>query len=153
MFQDPTRRLGGALLALGRQWNRTGRHGFNGSPLQSALFTGGLSLSIGDPTIDRTEDVLAQLDACAQEIDAAAPACADGEVVRAELLQAARLARHGAWRLLAQAGGAAPSSEELRADLATAIDEQRAAWLRRARPGGLEDSVARLEATLASYDA
>jgi hypothetical protein len=152
VFQDPTRRLGGALLTLGRQWNRTGCHAFNGSPLQSALFTGGLSLSIGDPTVDRTSDVLAQIDACAQEIEASAPACADGDVVRAELLQAARLARHGAWRLLAQAGGAAPSTEELRSDLAAAIDGQRAAWLRRARPGGLDDSVARLEATLASYD-
>jgi hypothetical protein len=151
VFRDRAGRLGNALVTLGRQWNRTGRHAFNGSPLQSALVAGGLSLSIGDPTVDGTEAVLAQLDACAQEIDAAAPACDDGEVVRAELLQAVRLARHGAWRLLAQAGGAAPGTDALRADLAAAIDEQRAVWLRRARPGGLDDSVARLEATLAAY--
>jgi hexosaminidase len=151
VFRDRAGRLGNALLALGRQWNRTGRHAFNGSPLQSALNASGLSLSIGDPTVESTEAVLAQLDACAREIDAAAPACGDGDVVRAELLQATRLARHGAWRLLAQAGGAAPGTDELRTDLAAAIDEQRVVWLRRARPGGLDDSVARLEATLASY--
>jgi hypothetical protein len=153
VFQDDSGRLGAALLRLGRQWNRTGRHAFNGSPLQSALVTGGLSLAIGDPTVARTEDVLAELDACAAEIGAAAPACADGEVVRAELLQAARLARHGAWRLLEHAGGAAPGPVKMRTDLAEAIDGQRTAWLRRARPGGLDDSVARLEATLAAYDA
>ena len=40
------------LIRLGQQWNRTGRHSFNGSPLQSALFTGGLSLSVGEPAVD-----------------------------------------------------------------------------------------------------
>ena len=50
-----------------------------------------------------------------------------------------------------EAGFAAPSDAELRRDLADAIAEQRACWLERSRPGGLEDSVARLEKTLASY--
>jgi hypothetical protein len=53
--------------------------------------------------------------------------------------------------LLARAGGRAPDVDGLRADLVAAIDDQRAAWLARARPGGLTDSVARLEATLATY--
>jgi hypothetical protein len=151
-FQDRTHRVGEALIRLGQQWNRTGRHAFNGSPLQSALFTGGLSLSVGEPAVDRTEDVIAQLDACAQEIASAALECSDAAIVQAELLQAARLARHGALRLLAGAGGAAPDRDGMRADLVGAIQGQRAAWLRRARPGGLDDSVARLETTLAVYD-
>ena len=65
--------------------------------------------------------------------------------------QAARLARHGAWRQLRAAGLACPSDAELRADLADAIEEQRVCWLQRSRPGGLADSVRRLEETLTTY--
>jgi len=68
-----------------------------------------------------------------------------------ELQQAARLARHGAFRITRAAGFPCPSDAELRRDLAEAIAEQRACWLLRSRPGGLEDSVARLEATLRTY--
>jgi hypothetical protein len=53
--------------------------------------------------------------------------------------------------LLASAGGPAPGTDRLRADLADAIAGQREVWLRRSRPGGLADSVARLESTLAGY--
>jgi hypothetical protein len=72
-------------------------------------------------------------------------------VVVRELAQAARLARHGAYRIARAAGMPCPGDAELRRDLAGAIAEQRACWLLRARPGGLADSLARLEATLASY--
>jgi hypothetical protein len=93
--------------------------------------------------------VVERIDAAWREIEASQPRCADADAVRAELMQAARLARQGAWRLLAAAGGPAPTSAELRADLADAIAAQREVWLQRARPGGLDDSVARLGATLA----
>ena len=85
------------------------------------------------------------------EIRAAEPQCADAELVTSELLQAARLARHGAWRLLARVDGGAPDADALRTDLTEAISGQRAAWMARARPGGLPDSLARLEHTLAEY--
>ena len=68
-----------------------------------------------------------------------------------ELAQALRLARHGAWRMLREAGGSAPADRLLRRDLEEAIEEQRACWRLRSREGGLVDSIARLEATLASY--
>ncbi|HXY92310.1 MAG TPA: glycoside hydrolase family 20 zincin-like fold domain-containing protein [Acidimicrobiia bacterium] len=152
VFGDPSRRLGAAVVELGKQWNRTGRHAFNGSPLQSALFTAGLALATGDPSADRLQDVVARIEHCVAEIEASTPRCADGPLVQAELGQAARLARHGAWRLLASIGGDAPGPDRLRVDLADGIAGQRDAWLRRARPGGLPDSLARLEATLAAYD-
>ena len=41
---------------------------------------------------------------------AAEPQCADAELVTSELLQATRLARHGAWRLLARVDGGAPDA-------------------------------------------
>jgi hypothetical protein len=68
-----------------------------------------------------------------------------------ELRQAIRLARHGAWRLLLTHGCASPTDAELRRYLTEGIEEQRACWLARSRPGGLADSLARLEATLDTY--
>ena len=68
-----------------------------------------------------------------------------------ELQQALRLARHGAWRLARQTGLESPAAASLHRDLAEAIEEQRACWLAASRPGGLRDSLARLEQTLSEY--
>jgi hexosaminidase len=68
-----------------------------------------------------------------------------------EVRHAVRLARHGAWRLYAEAGGRTPSNSDLAKDLSEAIEEHRACWRERSRPGGLEDSAAHLERTLESY--
>jgi hypothetical protein len=99
----------------------------------------------------RVERVAQDLDAARERLAAARPRCADGEIAVRELSQAIRLARHGAWRMLREAGGAAASDAALRRDLAEAIAEQRACWLLRSREGGLADSLARLEATQALY--
>ena len=95
-------------------------------------------------TLDRLEDA-------SEAVGRALPRCADGQVVRRELAQAIRLARHGAYRLVREAGEVRPTDAELRRDLAAAIEEQRHCWALRSRPGGLDDSVARLEKALASY--
>jgi hypothetical protein len=83
-------------------------------------------------------------------IEHAEPEAADGATCARELAQAIRLARHGAWRLLREAGARGPGPAELRADLLDAIEEQRACWRLRSREGGLADSVARLERALAA---
>lgn len=152
VFDDPSARLGAAVVELGRQWNRTGIDQANGSPLQAALLPSTVSLAApGPPDADATRDVVAVIEHLMDEIRASKPACGDADLVTAELLQAARLARHGAWRLLGRVDGGAPDADALRADLTEAIDGQRAAWLARARSGGLPDSLARLESTLADY--
>jgi hypothetical protein len=152
VFDDTSGRLGAAVVALGRQWNRTGIAQANGSPLQAALLPSAVSLSTpGEPDAADTRDVIAAIEDATADIRSARPRCRDAELVVAELLQAARLARHGAWRLLARVDGRAPGAGALRSDLTDAIEGQRAAWLARARPGGLPDSLARLEQTLAEY--
>ena len=60
--------------------------------------------------------------------------------------QAARLARHGSWRLLGDDG---PDAALLQADLVELVDGQARTWLARSRPGGLRDSLARLDPGLA----
>jgi hypothetical protein len=95
--------------------------------------------------------VAASLGAARARLADARPRCADGNTVVRELAQAIRLARHGAWRMLREAGGRAPSDPELARDLDEAIVEQRACWRLRSREGGLADSIARLEETRALY--
>ncbi len=154
IFEDPTGRLADALEAAGGLSRETGVQPFNGSVLHYQLLGGGLSFLarlMGEPTQDGLARVVASAGEILDSISAARPQCADGALVQREIAQAVGLARHGAWRSARQGGFDAPTVDVLRADLAAAIEEQRACWLERSRPGGLADSLARLEGTLAEY--
>ncbi|MQY10449.1 hypothetical protein SRB5_05570 [Streptomyces sp. RB5] len=150
VFDDASGRLSAALDTLGHAWRRTGRQAFNASPLAAAVVPASY-LQGGEPDAGRLTELLADLDAVLADIAAATPGCADGAVVRRELTAAARLVRHGAWRLLREAGGAAPDAGALAADLAEATGLHRAAWLERSRPGGIEAGLKSLAATAAEY--
>jgi hypothetical protein len=162
--------LGTTVDDLGRLWRRTGMKAFNCSPLEAGLLGGRAHLVLGEPDAAKVGATVDRLDAALDEIAASAPGCTDGDLVRQELTVAVRLARHGAYRLLARADGSgtaptpatprAPSGplvplvppvDVLRADLAEAIELQSAAWRARSREGGLADSLARLRRTLATY--
>jgi hypothetical protein len=151
VFGDEAGILGGVLDSLGRQWSRTGQVVLNASPLQAALCVAQFQFVLGEPDAERVASVVDAIDAAVDALGHARPTCVDAEIVVRELALAARMARHGAVRLLARAGRATASDQELRVELLELIDEYRAAWLERSRPGGLDDSVAHLEATLASY--
>ena len=151
VFADATGTLGRVLDTLGHAWRRTGRRGFNCSPLVPALAPDLVQLVTGRPDVAKLVPLVEELDGALADIARSRPESADADLVRHELTTATRLARHGAWRMLLTAGGPAPSTADLRADLAGSVDAYRESWLARARPGGLKDSVAHLEATLASY--
>jgi hypothetical protein len=151
VFEDAAGELGAALEEIGGAYLGTGQQGLNASPLQVALLQSGTLGAFGELDEGAARGVIGGLDAAHERIERARPACFDGEIVRRELAQAVRLARHGAWRQLRAAGFARPTDAELRVDLVEAIEEQRACWLQRSRPGGLAESVARLEETLATY--
>jgi hypothetical protein len=153
VFEDDAHVLGSALESLGGLSTGTGKVALNGSPLFTDLLQGGLLGSFGTPNGAGTQRVIETLDATIETLGRARPRCADGAVVVQELQQAARLARHGALRIARAAALPRPTDSELRRDLGDAIAEQRDCWALRARPGGLGDSIARLEATLASYPA
>lgn len=151
VFRDEAGELGAALLSLGDAYLGTGKTAFNASPLFTATVTEGLIGGFGDPNATELRGTLEQLEAAIEAIGRARPWAADGPIVKRELLQAIRLARHGAHRLLREGGEAQPTDAELRSDLAAAIDEQANCWRLRSREGGLSDSLARLHGTLASY--
>lgn len=152
-FEDDSGRLSAALIALGAAYAEPGPEIPNTSPLLRGLLgdgqlAGAPGASVSQARIERT---LARIEEGRSHLDAARPRCADGAIVLRELHTAARLARHGAWRLARAADLRRPSDDELRRDLAEAIDEQAACWLERSRPGGLRDSLGPLRKTLESY--
>jgi len=146
VFRDSARVLGGLAISLAESYQGSGLSCLNGSPLFTALVRGGLLAATGEPDRERLEQTLASLDAALKALPRARSAAPDGRIVPRELAAAARLARQGAWRIARDAGLAAPSALALRDDLASSIALQRAAWLARSRPGGLRESLARLEA-------
>ncbi len=77
----------------------------------------------------------------------------DAGLIMREYEQTARLLRHACRRGLLALGQAGETAlrRELDADMGEIIDEHRALWLARNRPGGLADSVARLEQARAEY--
>ncbi len=153
VFEDEAHVLGAALETLGGLYAGTGKVGLNGSPLFTDLLQGGLLGSLGSADAAGTRRVIETLDATREALGRARPGCSDGALIVRELQQAARLARHGAFRIARAAGMPCPPDPELRRDLGDTIAEQRACWALRARPGGLAESIARLDATLASYPA
>lgn len=148
VFADSAGVLGDALDRLGRLWKSTGQKAFNSSPLQAALCPSQMHFTSGTVDVDATTGVVVDIDDILVDLERARPGCADGAVVVDELATAARLARHGAWRLLAAAGRPAHDDEFLRDDLTGLIEAQEAAWLARSRPGGFEDSLAHLRSRL-----
>jgi len=91
------------------------------------------------------------IEATIQELETCLELLTGDGRLESELRQAARLARHGAWRLARDFPDIAPRAEQMRADLETCIDEQARAWLESSRPGGLDDSLARLRRALGEY--
>ncbi|MGH9277938.1 MAG: glycoside hydrolase family 20 zincin-like fold domain-containing protein [Acidimicrobiales bacterium] len=150
---DPTGTAGRALVELGSLCRQTGQYVMNGSPLHSALFPQQTNVAVGALDASRMGDVLDRLETVEIDLSGASPRSSDGSTMIEELRTAARLARHGALRLLVQVGAASVSAAELHADLAWLVERYRADWARRSRPGGLDDSVAHFAPALADYAA
>jgi hypothetical protein len=69
-----------------------------------------------------------------------------------EFAHTAAMLRHGARRALFELGATAPSAAELRQELDTIVAEFVALWPIRNRPGGLQDSLARLLTARTLFD-
>ena len=151
VFEDEAGVLGAAVETLGGLYAGTGKLGLNGSPLFTELVPDRLLGALGSADPAGTRRVIETLDAAIADLSRAGPAAPDGALIVRELQQAARLARHGAYRIARAARLPCPSDAALRRDLGEAIAEQRTCWGLRSRPGGLADSIARLETTLATY--
>jgi len=142
VFADPTGRVSTALDSLGHQWACTGQRAINSSPLAAALFPDQLHLVLGQADPDSVRAVVEEIDAALTLLAGVEPADREGQMTVAELTVAARMARHGAWRLVGDEG---PTQAERANDMAEIVEGYSICWLDRARPGGLSDSLARLD--------
>ena len=78
----------------------------------------------------------------------------DAALIRREYANTARLMRHALRRGMLALGGDSPMERKVLADdLGEFLEEYRALWLVRNRPGGLSDSIARFEQLLKEYTA
>ena len=151
VFQDDARALGRACVAMGDLSAQTGLVGWNASALHAALLeSGGARSRWGRPTRAPRRRSRSRSRGCCRTSAARGRAARTARSWSASSRRrcGSRGSARGGSR--ARAGARAPDDAALRAELAAAIEEQRACWLARARPGGLDDSVARLEKTLAS---
>ncbi|ANY08847.1 glycoside hydrolase family 20 zincin-like fold domain-containing protein [Pseudonocardia sp. HH130630-07] len=147
---DPAGLLGGVLVRLGGVYRHFGVPLLNGSPVARVLF-GEPGLPLPElPAADALDRVSAVLAGCRRDLAAADPASADGPVVRRELEHAVALAEFAVDVLAARAaagpdGPGADTARRLLNRLDPLLAEQRACWLLRARPGGLDDSIRRID--------
>ncbi len=150
VLADPTGTVGRVLVRTGRVCADLGVPMLNASPLHRALQEADGLADPDVPTPERLRGALDVLARCREDLRTADPACADGDVVVRELTQAIRLAELAARYLLPRAEGAdgpdPATARALLAELDALVQEQRACWLLRARPGGLDDSTARFTA-------
>ncbi|MEW2519192.1 glycoside hydrolase family 20 zincin-like fold domain-containing protein [Actinacidiphila alni] len=140
---DPTGLSGTVLDRLGRVCEEFGVPMLNGSPVARALFPDVNPPLPALPTARALDDVTRTLRECRRDLAVAAPAAADGEVVRRELDHAAALAEFAVDVLRARSHSGA-ASRRLLLRLPALLAEQRSCWLLRSAPGGLDDSLARI---------
>ncbi|MGW3404964.1 glycoside hydrolase family 20 zincin-like fold domain-containing protein [Streptomyces zhihengii] len=150
---DSTGLAGSVLDRLGRLGESLGVPLLNASPLVRVLRPDAALPVTDHPTEEAMDAAARTLEDCRRDLadtDLAAP---DGEIVVREVGHAIGLAAFALDLLRAQARAGGPADT---VDAATAarllrrldplLAEQRACWLLRSRPGGLEDSMARFDA-------
>lgn len=153
-FRDPTGTAGRVAYDLGNVYRAVGVEPHN----QSALFISLLlspeelreSPRLEGLTADGFERAQTAIDAAIAPLDNAHIARPDADLLRREMRHAAALLRYGARRgRLAFTDGtdSAALKRELALQAQALIEEQKALWLARSRPGGLKDSLARLNFT------
>ena len=138
-----------AALDLGDAYTELGLEATNAAPFFVA-FRLPLDREL-PPALIRGEPLRDRLERTAERIGAARDRLTGDDPVSADLRQAAGLARHGTWRLLRGRLGAGPGLAALAADLDALRAVQRERWLATSRPGGLEDSLARLDLARSEY--
>ena len=118
---------------------RGGRYSDSLTPGARAILKDDLALK------EKLQAALDTVDSVMAPLNRAQMAAPDAELIKREFTLAAQMLRHGVKRTLLQL----PRSALRRADMAAELDaieaEFRALWLARSRPGGLEESMARLD--------
>ncbi len=153
-FCDSTGASGQVAFDLGNVYRAVGIEPPNSSALfkvlQWPLDQARTYLNIEPAALDRT---LKTIDQAMLPLTRAQMDRPDADLIMQEFQNTARLLRHASQRGLLALGQNQPATlrHKLDQDMREFIHSYKQVWLQRNRPGGLADSVARLEKTLADY--
>jgi hexosaminidase len=159
-FEDAAAVMGKLVYDLGNVYLSFGEPHINGSTLAYALLASKDELERRVPQGERqnppeTIAHLRQLSAQVSEILAPLKQAQmnrpDANIIHHEFTQVGALLRHSIDRIILLLGDEERAPDELQAELTSLVDQQRANWLTRNRPGGLDDSVNRFNKLLDEY--
>jgi len=153
-FDDPTGNFGRVAYDLGEVYRVLGIEPHNSSvlfwmlhwPLQAVAE--GYRETVAPETLHKA---LAAIDRAMTPLGTTQSQRKDAPLLQQEFELTARMMRHAARRGLYASGAPDRSAAELDRDLREIIKEYEIVWMMRNRPGGLSDSVARLERSRRDY--
>jgi hypothetical protein len=163
VFLDDARIMGRLSLDLGNIYLAPGKSMHNGSILFYALQSDLQQIEANLPAendrpalVQALHATLAQIDQVMAPLDQAAMQRADAALILAEYRWAARMLRHGCWRILWAVGKLSQNEDlALRQRLAdealVLLQAHGELWQKRSRPGGFAESAARLEEMRRAY--
>ncbi len=160
-FHDDNHIMGKLAYDLGNAYKETGAQSFNSSPLALMLLHPERPLGSIAVTTEGLKRAQAYIDGVMAPLSKVQMARDDAGLIVDEFRNAAALLNHacklGIARLATPSGeiGSIPAAQRraLAEELETLSADYRARWLARNRPGGLDDSAARLEKLLNLYRA
>jgi hexosaminidase len=158
-FDDQAGIMGKIAYDLGNVYLQFGEPHINGGTLVYALQLSREELekrmaALGaNPhvVIEQLHNVSTQINAILAPINQADMQRPDAALIRDEFTQVAGLLRHSIDRICLLLSDEERAPDELGAELQTLVDQQRANWLARNRPGGLDDSLSRFDKRLDEY--
>jgi hypothetical protein len=152
-FEDPTGNLGRVAYEMGNIYLSAGIVPPNSSwlfwilqwPLDEVrTVMNGLNADMLDKIWKAIDDAVAPL-------EKARSARGDSDLILQEFRLAERMLRHAVMRARLAAGREDIKAAALYVDMKAIIDEYKSIWLERNRPGGMRDSIARLEKARSDY--
>lgn len=151
VFRDAAELMGQLVYDLGNVYKRLSPHHINGQLPAYALtwpqelMERRLANNKGDLSDEAFQESHAAIDAIVSQFDQTQMQRPDAEQIKAELTQAANMTKHGLSHLMFQQEVGDIPLTKLQREIEALIATQQATWLARHRPGGLSDSLARLE--------
>ena len=152
-FDDPSGVFGRLAYDLGNVYRAVGFEPANDSTLFNIMQMSFDKVQGFKETIpaEKFRQTLEAIESAIAPLPKTASARADANLLRQEFEYAAAMLRHAGWRALLAIGAPVKDAAALRTDLEGLIETHQKIWLARNRPGGLPDSLARLERLRKDY--
>jgi hypothetical protein len=151
-FRDPTGAMGRVAYDLGNVYKAVGVEPHNSSLLFKIMqWSLNEIRDYAGVSPDAFHHALEAIDTAMQPLANARMACADAGLIAQEFALTARLLRHACRRALFAFNSNGAMRRELDNDMQQFIADYGQVWRARNRPGGLSDSVARLEKVREAY--